>query len=159
MNNIQIVELLHPARIACKQACSSKKASLEMLAKLLADSTPDLNELEIFDSLTSRERLGSTGLGQGVALPHGRLPGLNKPLCALLTLENSIDFDAADKKPVDIMFALIVPEASTDEHLLILAELARLFSQPSFCTQLRNMNNPDQCFDFLLAQKQHSLSA
>ncbi len=156
---MMINELFHPARIACQQSCSSKKRSLEMLSRLLADSTPDLTEGEIFDSMIGRERLGSTGLGKGVALPHGRIHGLTKPLGALLTLEEGIDFDAIDKQPVDLLFALLVPEESTEEHLQILAALAGLFSQPGLCQQIRLSQDADSCNDLLQAQDQHSLSA
>lgn len=156
---MQLNELIHPARIACRQTCSSKKNSLELLGKLLADSTPDLTEGEIFDSLVSRERLGSTGLGQGVALPHGRIRGLTRPLGALLTLETGIDFDAIDRQPVDLLFALLVPEESTDEHLQILAQLASLFSQPVLCQQIRACEDSDSCFNILQNREQQSLSA
>lgn len=156
---MQINELFHPARIACKQSCASKKRSLEILGRLLADSTPDLTEGEIFDSLIARERLGSTGLGKGVALPHGRIQGLTRPMGALLTLEDGIDFDALDKQPVDLLFALLVPEESTDEHLQILAALAGLFSQPGLCQQIRSSQDGDSCYELLQAQDQHSLSA
>ena len=156
---MQINELFHPARIACKQGCTSKKRSLELLSQLLADSTPDLTEGEIIDSLVARERLGSTGLGKGVALPHGRISGLTKPLGALITLESGIDFDSIDNQPVDLLFALLVPEESTEEHLQILAQLAGLFSQPVLCQQIRSSPDGDSCHDLLLLQDQHSLSA
>jgi len=156
---MQINELFHPASIACKQTCASKKRSLELLSRLLADSTPDMTEGEIFDSLIARERLGSTGLGKGVALPHGRIRGLTKPLGALLTLDGGIDFDAIDKQPVDLLFALLVPEESTDEHLQILAKLAGLFSMPHLCQQIRASQDGDNCYALLQAQEQHSLSA
>jgi PTS system nitrogen regulatory IIA component len=156
---MQINELFHPARIACKQTCSSKKRSLELLSQLLADSTPDLTEGEIIDSLVARERLGSTGLGKGVALPHGRINGLTKPLGALITLESGIDFDSIDNQPVDLLFALLVPEESTEEHLQILARLASLFSLPGLCQQIRSSPDGDSCHDILLLQEQHSLSA
>ena len=156
---MHINELFHPARIACRQSISSKKRSLEILSRLLADSTPDLTEGEVFDSLIGRERLGSTGLGKGVALPHGRINGLTKPLGALLTLEQGVDFDAIDKQPVDLLFALLVPEESTDEHLQILALLAKLFSQASICQQLRASQDPDSCYEILNHQEPHSLSA
>lgn len=156
---MQINDLFHPARIACKQNCTSKKRSLEILSRLLADSTPDLTEGEIFDSMIGRERLGSTGLGKGVALPHGRIKGLTRPLGALLTLEQGIDFDAIDKQPVDLLFALLVPEESTEEHLQILAALAGLFSQPTLCQQIRSSEDADSCHTLLQSQDQHSLSA
>jgi len=154
-----ISQLVHPARIACQETCTSKKRSLEVLAKLLADSTPDLTEGEIFDSLVSRERLGSTGLGKGVALPHGRIQGITQPLGALLTLTSGIDFDAIDHMPVDLLFALLVPAESTDEHLQILAQLAERFSQPAFCEKLRAADDSDACAALFRPRDPQSLSA
>jgi PTS system nitrogen regulatory IIA component len=142
---MQIPELLTAERIACQQECSSKKRSLELLGKLLADALPDFTDGEIFDSLIGRERLGSTGLGNGVALPHGRVQGLKEPIAALLVLSAGIDFDAIDSKPVDLLFALLVPEESTDEHLQILARLAEMFSDKNFCAELRHASNNEQC--------------
>lgn len=143
------IDLLHPARIACQQDSSSKKRSLEMLGILLASAVPDYTEAEIFDCLVTRERLGSTGLGNGVALPHGRLRGLKQPIAALITLRQGIDFDAIDRQPVDLLYALLVPEESTDEHLKILAQLAGLFSNPDFCSRLRSCNDGNQCFQLI----------
>jgi PTS system nitrogen regulatory IIA component len=142
-------ELLHPARIACQQDSSSKKRSLEMLSTLLAGAVPDYTEAEIFDSLVTRERLGSTGLGNGVALPHARLRSLKQPIAALVTLRQGVDFDAIDRQPVDLLYALLVPEDSTDEHLKILAQLAGLFSNPDFCSRLRSSDDSNQCFQLI----------
>jgi len=142
-------ELLHPARIACQQNSSSKKRSLELLSNLLASAVPDYTEAEIFDSLVGRERLGSTGLGNGVALPHGRLRGLKQPIAALVTLRQGIDFDAIDRQPVDLFYALLVPEESNEEHLKILARLAGLFSNPDFCSRLRSCGDSNQCFQLI----------
>jgi PTS system nitrogen regulatory IIA component len=142
-------ELLHPARIACQQDSSSKKRSLEMLSALLAGAVPDYTEAEIFDSLVTRERLGSTGLGNGVALPHARLRSLKQPIAALVTLREGIDFDAIDQQPVDLLYALLVPEDSTDEHLKILAQLAGLFSNSDFCSRLRSCDDNNQCFQLI----------
>ncbi len=143
------IDLLLPARIVCQQDSSSKKRSVEMLSILLASAVPDYTETEIFDSLIARERLGSTGLGSGVALPHGRLRGLKQPIAALVTLRQGIDFDAIDRQPVDLLYALLVPEESTDEHLKILAHLAGLFSDPDFCSRLRNCSDSNQCFQLI----------
>ncbi len=156
---MQITELLDPARIACRQSCGSKKRSLEYLGRLLADAALSLTEGEIFDSLIGRERLGSTGLGKGVALPHGRIRGLSRPLGALLVLDKGIDFDAVDGQPVDILFALLVPEESTDEHLQILARLAELFSDPEFCRQLRACPDADAGYRLFSQRESHPLSA
>lgn len=146
---MQISTLLSPERIACHRDSSSKKRSLEIVSKLLANTLPEFTEGEIFDSLIGRERLGSTGLGQGVALPHGRLKGLKKPIAAAITLAKSVDYDAIDQQPVDLMFALLVPEESTEEHLQILARLAEMFIDQEFCGQLRNCQDGEQCFKLI----------
>lgn len=146
---MQITQYLRPERIACQQDSSSKKKSLELLGGLLANALPEFSDGEIFDSLIGRERLGSTGLGHGVALPHGRIVGLREPIAALAILKQGVDFDAIDHKPVDLLFALLVPEESTDEHLKILARLAEMFSKQDFCTKLRGCNDADQCFELI----------
>lgn len=150
---MRLSELLHPTRIVCQQTSSSKKRTLETLSELLADAMPDFTDAEIFNSLITRERLGSTGLGNGVALPHGRMQGLKQPLAAMLVLHEGIDFDAIDGKPVDVLFALLVPEESTDDHLQILANLAKMFSEPEFCTRLRSCKDRDQCFALINSQE------
>lgn len=154
-----ISKLVHPARIACRESCTSKKRSLEVLSRLLAEATPDLTEGEIFDSLIGRERLGSTGLGKGVALPHGRIQGITQPLGALLTLIDGIDYDAIDHQPVDLLFALLVPAESTDEHLQILAQLAERFSQEGFCERLRAASDGDSCAALFQPQDKQSMTA
>lgn len=154
-----ISELLQPARIVCQQDSSSKKRCLEMLSTLLVNTLTDFTDGEIFNSLIERERLGSTGLGNGVALPHGRIRGLKEPIAALVVLKHGIDFDAIDGEPVDLLFALLVPEESTDEHLQILAQLAGLFSNPEFCTRLRNCSTSEQCFELINDQDRQQLSA
>ncbi len=146
---MQIAKLLDPARIACQQGSSSKKRALETLSELLANGLPGFTDGEIFDSLIGRERLGSTGLGKGVALPHGRMSGLDAPIAALLTLEQGIDYDAIDNQPVDLLLALLVPEESTDEHLKILAGLAEMFSNADFCARLRKSNNAEDCLELI----------
>lgn len=148
-NIMQIAKLLTPERITCQQESSSKKRALETLSKLLASDLPGFTDGEIFDSLIGRERLGSTGLGKGVALPHGRMKGLDEPIAALLTLDQGVDYDAIDSRPVDLMFALLVPEESTDEHLKILARLAEMFSNADFCTQLRESTDSKTCHDLI----------
>jgi len=146
---MQISTLLNPARVACHQDSSSKKRSLELLSQLLSTALPAFSEGELFDSLIGRERLGSTGLGHGVALPHGRIKGLEAPIAAFVTLKNGVDYDAIDQQPVDLMFALLVPEESTDEHLQILARLAAMFSDADLCAALRNSNGGEHCLDLI----------
>jgi PTS system nitrogen regulatory IIA component len=146
---MQIAKFLTPDRVTCRQDSSSKKRALESLSKLLANDLPGFTDGEIFDSLIGRERLGSTGLGKGVALPHGRMKGLDTPVAALLTLVQGIDYDAIDNQPVDLLFALLVPEESTDEHLKILAQLAAMFSNDDFCSGLRKCTDSKEALDLI----------
>lgn len=134
---MNITNLLSPERVACRDDVGSKKRLLEQLGELLAGSSPGLSPHEIFDALLSREKLGSTGLGKGVAIPHGRMAGLDQPVCALIKLGTAVDFDTSDGQPVDLVFALLVPENSTEEHLQVLSTIAEIFSNPGICTALR----------------------
>ncbi len=129
--------------------CHSKKDALDTLAKTIAKSDSATSQVEVFDCLLARERLGSTGLGKGIAIPHGRLKQGKKTLAAFLQLETAVDYDASDKLPVDLLFALIVPEESTDEHLQILAKLAEMFSQQSIVTKLRTANSTEDLYSIL----------
>lgn len=144
---MHISSLLDPGRIACHQTTTSKKRSLELMSQLLSGALPGFSDGELFDSLVGRERLGSTGLGHGVALPHGRLKGLDAPIGAFVTLETAVDYDAIDNQPVDLLFALLVPEQSTEEHLQILARLAAMFSDAELCRDLRECPSSQQCLE------------
>ncbi len=142
-------DLLSPDRIRCRCEIHSKKRALQTVAELLGaslrdaesaaeDDDPDttrepaaLSDMTILDALISRERLGSTGIGHGIALPHSRLAGIEEPLAALVTLNEGVDFDAADDMAVDVVLGLLVPEDCNDEHLKILAGLAKRFSDPA----------------------------
>jgi PTS system nitrogen regulatory IIA component len=141
-NVMNISELLIPERIACCPQIGSKKRLLETISELLARKVPQLGKNEIFNSLISR----------GVAIPHGRLGGLQRPVCAFIKLEQPIEFDALDGQPVDLVFALIVPEDSSDDHLQILSAIAALFSSPAFCSRLRECGD-DACLFQLLTQR------
>ncbi len=114
----------------------SKKRVLEQAAHLLARSDGELGD-GVFERLLERERLGSTGLAGGVALPHARMPGIDRTRGAFLRLHQPVDFDSADGQPVDLVFALLVPEDATDEHLQLLTQLARLFHDPVLRDKLR----------------------
>ena len=114
---MNITDLLIPERVTCCHDVGSKKRLLEYISELLANSSLKLSQNDIFNALLSREKLGSTGLGKGVAIPHGRMTSLEKPVCAFVKLDTPIDFDASDGQPVDLIFTLLVPEDSTEEHL------------------------------------------
>lgn len=115
----------------------SKKRALELAAKIAADSAPGLSCHDLFDSLVARERLGTTAIGHGVAIPHGRIRGHDQAIGVLVKLPEAVDFNAPDGQPVDLIFALFVPEDQCQQHLDTLADLARLFSDPALLGQLR----------------------
>ena len=144
---VRIDQLLATERIACDQCAGSKKRALETAAVLLAAAHPHLDATAVFASLMNRERLGSTGLGHGIALPHGRMAYAGPPLGAFITLREGIEFDALDGAPVQQLFALIIPEDATDEHLRILAALAQVFSDPDLRARLRECESPDRAID------------
>lgn len=137
MTRTLIGALLAPRRIACGVHVKSKKGALDLLSELLAADHPGLSHEQVFESLNGRERLGSTGFGRGIGLPHGRLADLDEPVGVFLSLDEAIDYDAMDGKPVDLLFALLVPESATEEHLQIFAALSGLFSDEAICAQLR----------------------
>lgn len=146
---MNVVNLLVPERIRCGVHVTSKKRSLEVLSVLLANTMGEPTDRTIFEHLIGRERLGSTGLGKGVALPHARVDGISDTLGALIRLDQPIDFDAIDKQPVDLLFALIVPKHFTDEHLRILAALAELFSDHAFCERLRSSQSEEEIYQHI----------
>ena len=117
-------------------ATSKKRAFQE--AGLLFEALHGLNRALITDSLFARERLGSTGLGHGVAIPHGRIKGLKQPLAAVFQLAEPIGFDAPDEQPVRLMFFLLVPEAATQKHLEILSDIAELLSDAALREQMKS---------------------
>lgn len=122
----------------------------EMLAKSLDDD--EVSEMDILDALINREKLGSTGLGHGVALPHGRIKGLRTPLAAIITLEEGVDFGSTDEQAVDLMTGLIVPENCEQEHLTILADLAKIFSQEKLRQAMRESDNPSEVLEIFLTK-------
>ncbi len=134
---MHLIDLLVPARVVAGASVTSKKRLLELLASLLADGRGNEAERAIFDSLCAREKLGSTGLGHGVAIPHGRSASLGSAVGCFIRLGEPIDFGAPDGQPVDLMFALGVPEHFTNQHLLLLSQLAELFSDAEFSRRLR----------------------
>lgn len=137
---MNLATLLTLERVCCNADINSKKRALHELSELLAMTHPKLRVEEVFDSLLSRERLGTTGLGKGVAIPHGRL-AIDTASAALITLKKGIDYDAPDTQSVDVFFALVVPEQSTDEHLNTLAHLAEMMADEHFINQLRKQKS------------------
>jgi len=141
---MNITDLLMPDRVSCRDDLGSKKRLLEYVSELLAGSSAELTQNEIFDALINRERLGSTGLGKGVAIPHGRIASLERPVCAFVKLATPVDFDASDGQAVDLIFTLLVPEDSTEEHLQVLSTIAEIFSNAGISMALRQCDT-DSC--------------
>ncbi|MCS5561317.1 MAG: PTS IIA-like nitrogen regulatory protein PtsN [Marinobacter nauticus] len=135
--SLTIDNILAPELTLCKVPASSKKRVLEFIAERIHFQDEILSDTQIFNNLVSRERLGSTGIGEGIAIPHCRLEGLDRVIGVLMTLEEPVDFDAIDNQPVDLVFALIVPKEATSEHLELLSQLAERFNDSTFCARLR----------------------
>jgi len=134
---IQLQTILTPGRSLVNVPGGSKKRVLEQIATLAARDLGELDAHDIFESLIAREKLGSTGFGNGIAIPHCRLSGCSSPLCAVLHLETAVDFDAIDGPPVDLLFVLLVPEAATDEHLELLRQIASMLDRADIRERLR----------------------
>lgn len=138
-----ISKLLLPENILLDTESTSKKRVFERVGLLFENSHQIARSL-VFDSLFAREKLGSTGLGQGVAIPHGRVKNLREGIAAFVKAENPIPFDSPDGQPVNLIFTLLVPEKATDVHLQLLAELAQMFSDKTFREKLQSSNDPAQ---------------
>ena len=142
---MDITDLISPDGILPNLRASSKKQALQELARKAADLT-DLDSREIFDVLLERERLGTTGVGHGIAIPHGKLAKLDRPYGVFARLENPIDFDSIDDEPVDLVFLLLAPETAGADHLKALARVSRLLRDRSVCTKMRGCDTTDAIF-------------
>ena len=139
----QITQLLPLENIILDLDASSKKRVFEHVG-LLFENYLGIARSAVFDSLFAREKLGSTGLGQGVAIPHGRIKGLKAPMAAVFQLERPIGFDAPDEQPVVLLIFLLVPEAATQKHLEILSEIAELLSDSVLREKIKACTNADE---------------
>jgi len=148
-------DILSPNRISLKQNISSKKKAINHIADLftaqLANDSEEFDDIHavLVDALTAREKLGSTALEHGIAIPHCRISSCQQPQAAIVVLNKAIDFDARDQQLVDIIWALIVPEEAAETHLQILAAVVEQLSQPDFRQTLRLANDPLQLFETL----------
>ncbi len=149
-----IADLLSPERIHFDVHSSSKKRLLELISKQLARNSDSLSQREIFESLCARERLGSTGLGKGVAIPHGRVKGSDTVEASFIRLKKPLPYDAIDGEPVDLLFAMTVPEQCNEDHLKLLAQLAELFSDSALLSKLREAENSGTMLE-LLSDTEH----
>ena len=145
-----VKDILTPEQVVWKSEITSKKKALELASEVLSGNLSNLNSQDIFESFLVREKLGSTSLGYGVALPHGRLSKTNKTSGAFLLFDKGVDYDADDKIPVDLIFAMLVPENSTEEHLKLLAQLAEMFSNEEFRQSLRNASDSTSLYELIV---------
>jgi nitrogen PTS system EIIA component len=148
---MQLSDIIIPERIATQVHATSKKRALETISEMFASqSSSNLDAHDIFDSLIARERLGSTAIDHGVAIPHGRIKKGTDTIGAFVQLADGVDCDAFDRGAVNLMFALLVPENSTEEHLQLLARLAQMFSDAELREQLRSADSSQSLYDTLI---------
>lgn len=145
----QLKDIVCPAHILVNVNVTSKKRALEVLAQTIVVDHDELDEQLIFDAFIERERLGSTGFGNGVAIPHCRIVSCKEPVVAILKLPSGIDFSAVDEQPVDILIALVVPEQATEEHLQLLKQIAELLSSTAIRTAIRQATIKDEIYQLI----------
>lgn len=144
---MEIKDILSPDCTQCAVQGTSKKRILEVISQIASTHLPNIDEAAILSSLMCREKLGSTGIGNGIAIPHGRLEGLEHVTAVLLTCKPSVEFDAIDNKPVDIFFAIFVPEEQAQGHLQTLATIAGKLSDKETVRQMRAASGNQQLFE------------
>lgn len=145
---MEITDLLSADGVVANLRATSKKQALQDLSKRAAQLT-GLHERAIFDVLMERERLGTTGVGNGIAIPHGKLGSLDKLHGLFARLEEAIDFDSIDEQPVDLIFLLLAPESAGADHLKALARVSRLLRDKSVCEKLRGTEDPEALYALL----------
>ena len=150
---IRLENILTPGRSLVNVPGGSKKRALEQSANLIAREIPDLEMQDVFEALIAREKLGSTGFGNGIAIPHCRLKGCDKPVSALMHLDAPIDFDAIDGAPVDLLFVLLVPEAATDAHLELLRQIASMLDRKDVRDKLRSASSNEALYQVVLDEQ------
>ena len=147
---MQLEELLSPERCHCRIEGVSKKRILTRVSEIVSENIESLEVGEVFDALMAREQLGTTGLGNGIAIPHCRLAPCKNIIGALITLKEPVNFDSLDNRPVDILFVLLVPREENDEHVRTLAELATLFNDEDFCYTIRHTNDREDLYNIAI---------
>ncbi len=152
---MELGDLISPEAILPSLKAKTKKQALQELAHKAASLT-GLEERTIFDTLMQRESLGSTGVGRGIAIPHGRVPGLRKIVTVFARLDEAIDFDALDNDPVDLVFLLLAPEHAGADHLKALARISRLLREPSSIERLRASKDRAALYSVLTAPAVHA---
>ncbi|WP_248748890.1 PTS IIA-like nitrogen regulatory protein PtsN [Pseudomonas sp. MWU15-20650] len=150
---IRLETILTPGRSLVNVPGGSKKRALEQIANLIGREVPELDTQAVYEALIAREKLGSTGFGNGIAIPHCRLKGCENPVSALLHLDHPIDFDAIDGAPVDLLFVLLVPEAATDAHLELLRQIASMLDRKEVRDKLRSAKGNEALYQVVLDEQ------
>ena len=145
---MEVNDLLVLECVTADLKATSKKQALQDLARRAADMS-GLHERAVFDVLMERERLGTTGVGNGIAIPHGKLPNLDRLYGLFARLNQPIDFQAIDERPVDLVFVLLAPEGAGADHLKALARISRLLRDQNVCDKLRGTDNAEALFAIL----------
>lgn len=148
---MEIRDLLAPERVIANLKVTSKKQALQELSKKVAAAIGQ-DEREIFDLLLERERLGTTGVGDGIAIPHGKLASLDRLYGMFARLERSVNFESIDERPVDLIFLLLAPETAGADHLKALARISRLLRDKKICDKLRGSDTPEALYALLTEQ-------
>lgn len=147
---MSVQDLLNIDRTLCAVSCQSKKRILETISQVVASELEDVPQAEVLASLVGREKMGSTGIGKGIAIPHGRLANIDEVIAVVLTTQPGVEFDAVDNEPVDIFFALLVPEDQIEGHLQTLAMIAAKLNDEVIVNRIRSATNPQQIIDALI---------
>lgn len=145
---MEIADILVPEGVLPHLKVTSKKQALQELSRKAADVT-GLGQREIFDVLLERERLGTTGMGEGIAIPHGKLASLHRLYGIFARADRAVDFDAIDDKPVDLIFLLLAPESAGADHLKALARVSRLLRDKAVCEKIRGADSVDAIYALL----------
>ncbi|WP_434679765.1 PTS IIA-like nitrogen regulatory protein PtsN [Pseudomonas sp. R1-18] len=147
---IRLENILTPGRSLVNVPGGSKKRVLETIANLIGREVPQMDSQTVFESLVAREKLGSTGFGNGIAIPHCRLPNCTAPVSAVIHLDAPVEFDAIDGAPVDLLFVLLVPQAATDEHLELLRQIASMLDRAEVRDRLRSAESGETLYQVVL---------
>jgi PTS system nitrogen regulatory IIA component len=146
---MQLSEILSLDCTKSAVQCTSKKRALEMISEIVAERTGQ-SSTELFECMLSREKMGSTGIGNGIAIPHARMQSSDKAVAVLLQCESPVEFDSIDNRPVDVMFALLVPDQQCKEHLKTLSSMAARLNDKQILKQLRKAQSDQELYDIMV---------
>ena len=148
---MQLADIISPERVVSNVQATSKKRALETISEIIASNSEiNMGVNDIFDSLIARERLGTTAIGYGIAIPHGRIRESTETIGAFMQLSDGVDCDAMDKQSVRLLFAVLVPEETNEEHLQLLARLAQMFKNESLREKLMAAQDDKTLYDLLV---------